>query len=77
MKNLTRHTGMLEIIERLPNSYYGNPRYLLRIDGWTCRTAPDSSLGYKVTNFDGKRVVATIGTYYGKATLDSVEVAAC
>ena len=69
MKNVTRHTGTLRILERLPNSYYGNPRYLLTIDGITCRTKPDSSYGYQVTNHDGKTVTATIGTYYGKATL--------
>lgn len=75
MKNITRHTGTLEVITRLPSSANGNPRYLLRVDGFTCRTAVDSSLGYKVTNFDGKRVTATIGTHYGKATLNSVTAA--
>ena len=73
MKNITRHTGMLEIIERLPNSVNGNPRYLLRIDGFTCRTAPDSMHAYGVTNFEGKTVTATIGTYHGKATLNTIE----
>jgi hypothetical protein len=75
MKNMTRHTGKLEIIKRLPSSANGNPRYLLKVDGWTCRTAVDSSLGYSVTNFDGKTVHATIGTHYGNATLDSVQLA--
>lgn len=71
MKNRTRHFGKLEIITRLPNSYYGNPRYLLRVDGWTCRTSVDSSLAYKLPNDDGKEVEAIIGTHYGVATLDS------
>jgi hypothetical protein len=75
MKNITGHTGLLEIIERLPSSANGNPRYLLRVDGWTCRTAVDSSLGYSVTNYDGKRVAATIGTHYGNATLDTLRSA--
>lgn len=75
MTNLTGHTGKLEIIERLPSSRNGNPRWPLRVDGWTCRTAVDSSLGYSVTNFDGKRVVATIGSFRGVATLDSVKLA--
>lgn len=70
MKNVTHHIGKLEIIERLPSSRNGNPRYLLRVDGWTCRTAVDSSLGYSVGNLDGKQVEAYIGTHYGKATLD-------
>lgn len=75
MKNVSIHVGTLEIIERLPSSKNGNPRYLLRVDGITCRTAPDSSLGYAVPNFDGKRVAATIGTHYGRDTLNSVRLA--
>lgn len=69
MKNMTRHTGTLKLIKRLPSSTNGNPRWLLRVDGFTCRTAVDSSLGYYVTNHDGKRATAIIGTHYGKATL--------
>lgn len=72
MNNLTRHVGMLEIIDRLPSSRYGNPRWLVRVDGWTARTTPDSSLAYSITNHTGKRVVAHIGTYYGKATVRDV-----
>ena len=75
MKNLTRHQGKLEIVNRLQNSVNGNPRYLLKIDGWTCTTSVDSSHGYSVPNFDGADVVATIGTHYGKATLDDVRLA--
>ena len=72
MKNITQHIGKLEIIERLPSSKYGNPRYLLKIDGFTCRTAVDSSYGYEVTNYDGQKVLATIGTHYGVATLNTL-----
>ena len=75
MKNVTRHTGTLRVIERLPNSVNGNPRYIVRIDGWTCRTTPDSSHGYRVTNYEGRRVVATIGTYYGRSALNSIALA--
>jgi len=73
MKNVSRHQGKLEILQRLPNSFYGNPRYLIRVDGFTCKTPIDSMYGYSVPNFDGKEVIATIGTHYGIATLDSVE----
>lgn len=73
MKNITRHTGTLEIIGRLPSSSFGNPRYELRIDGFYCVTAVDSSHGYRVTNFDGRTVTATIGTHYGRPTLNSIE----
>jgi hypothetical protein len=71
MRNITRHIGKLEIVERLDNSVNGNPRYLLKVDGWTCRTSVDSSHGYEVPNYEGHVVAATIGTHYGKATLDS------
>jgi len=73
MKNITQHTGKLEILSRLPSSINGNPRYLLRVDGWTCKTPVDSTYGYSVTNFDGKQVYATIGTHYGTATLNSLK----
>ena len=71
MKNVTRHVGILEIIGRLPSSKNGNPRYLLRVDGWTCRTAVDSVMGYSIANYEGKKVEVTIGTHRGVATLNS------
>jgi hypothetical protein len=73
MKNVSRHQGKLEVLKRLPSSLNGNPRYLIRVDGFTCKTAVDSSYGYCVTNFDGKEVIATIGTHYGTQTLDSLK----
>jgi len=65
--------GVLTVIERLPSSYNGNPRYLIAINSVTCKTAVDSSLGYCVTNYDGKPVIATIGTHYRVKTLDSIK----
>ena len=50
MKNVTTHTGKLEFIKRLPSSYYGNPRFLVRVDGWTCSTTPDTMLAYEIQN---------------------------
>jgi len=73
MKNITEHTGKLEIISRLPSSFYGNPRFLLSVDGITCRTAPDAMLGYSVQNFDGREVIATIGMHYGNATINTLK----
>jgi hypothetical protein len=73
MKNITQHTGTLEVLSRLPSSINGNPRYLLRVDGHTCKTPVDSMYGYSVTNFDGKQVQASIGTHYGSATLNSLK----
>ena len=75
MKNITRHTGKLEIIKRLASSLNGNPRYLVRVDGWTARTSVDSMIAYGITNFDGKQVKATIGTHYGLATIGQVSAA--
>ena len=72
MKNITRHQGIVKVIKRLPSSVNGNPRYLLSIDGFTCKTAVDSTHGYGITNYDGKEVMATIGTYYGTPTLDTI-----
>jgi len=73
MKNITRHKGTLQILKRLPNSINGNPRYLISIDGFTCKTPVDSSYGYSITNYKDKEVSATIGTHYGTATLDLLE----
>jgi len=73
MKNITQHTGTLEILSRLPSSINGNPRYLIKVDGFTCKTPVDSSYGYCVTNYEGKQVQATIGTHYGTATLNSLK----
>ena len=41
MKNVTSHTGILEIVKRMDNSVNGNPRFMLRCDGWTFCTQPD------------------------------------
>lgn len=65
--------GKLKIIQRLPSSFNGNPRYLLSIGDTVCRTAPDSPLAYSVTNYDGKMVSAEIGNYYGHPTLKGIK----
>ena len=75
MKNVTRHSGKLEVIKRLPSSANGNPRFLVRVDGWTCKTPVDSTLGYSITNYNNKEVIATIGTHYNTPTLASVSLA--
>jgi hypothetical protein len=73
MKNITKHEGKLEILEKLNNSFYGNPRFLISIDGFTCKTAVDSMLAYSITNYENREVIATIGTHYGTATLDTLK----
>ena len=72
MNSITSHKGPLKIVGRLPSSVNGNPRYKVRIDGFTCVTGVDSTHGYSVPNFDGRDVSATIGTHYGIATLESI-----
>ena len=74
MKNVSVHVGKLEVIKRLKSSVNGNPRYQVYVAGFHCVTAPDSSLGYSVRNYDGKEVKATIGTHYGVVTLQTVEL---
>ena len=83
MRNITRHTGKLRLIERMPSSRNGNTRYLLAIMdspnkglGWTFRTGVDSPHAYEVPNYFDRDidVTVTIGTHYGCATLDSVTV---
>jgi hypothetical protein len=75
MKHITEHTGILEVIQREPSSVNGNPRYLVRLDGVTAKTGVDSSLGYSITNFDGKLVMADIGLHYGTVTIEDVRLA--
>jgi hypothetical protein len=74
MRDLRNLAGKLEVLKREPSSKNGNPRYLLLIDGQPCVTSPDSSLAYSITNYHGKNVQATIGTHYGRATLDTVKL---
>lgn len=73
MKNITRHTGTLEIIKRLPSSFFGNPRYEVRVDGFKAVTQVDSMISYGITNDEGKTVTATIGTHYNRPTINSID----
>ena len=74
MKNVIKHTGILEVIGRSNNNgHNGNPRYIVRLNGCTAHTAIDSMLGYSITNYDGEKVSALIGTYYGTVTIENVK----
>ena len=72
MKNITRHTGILENVQRFDTSRNGNPRYSARVDGYTFYTSVDSAHGYSITNYEGKQVEVTIGYHRGKVTLQSI-----
>lgn len=45
MKNVTRHTGTLQVIDRVASSTNGNPRYLVLLDGYTARAAGQTLRG--------------------------------
>lgn len=66
-------TGTLTDCERMPSSVNGNPRYRVVIGGKIFVTAPDSSLGYTITNYRGDTIIATWRILRGKATLQSIE----
>jgi hypothetical protein len=74
MKNITRHTGELVIVQKLKHSRNGNPRYLVMLDGYAASTMTDCSLGYAITNFEGKQVTADIGTHYGTVSIQNVKL---
>tara|TARA_R110000787_G_scaffold188437_1_gene300216 strand:+ start:555 stop:821 length:267 start_codon:yes stop_codon:yes gene_type:complete len=71
--------GILNKVERMPNSYNGNPRYLVSITSeymgntFLARTKPDASLGYSIDNHFGKKVSAILGSYYGHLSITNVE----
>jgi len=74
MKNLTRHKGKITNLKRLPRSRAGNPRWSMKIDGWTCRTVPDSMHAYALNkNSEGREVTAVIGTHYGSPAIHSLK----
>ena len=82
MKNITKHKGKIRLIERLDNSGYGNPQFILGVFddpisglGWTFKTPKDSMLGYEIQNYIDKdiEVTVTLGTHYNTCTLNSIE----
>ena len=75
MKNIINHNGTLQAIERLDNSFNGNPRYRAEVGGLEFVTATDSMFGYSITNYEGKAVDITVGSHYGRITLDTLQAA--
>tara|TARA_B100001939_G_C16812954_1_gene560805 strand:+ start:578 stop:826 length:249 start_codon:yes stop_codon:yes gene_type:complete len=78
MKNITRHTGRLVILERLKNSNFRSPKFKCAVldkagNGVSFETATNSSDGFSIQNYDNKNVIVEIGTYYNKATLHSIK----
>tara|TARA_R100000773_G_scaffold40655_1_gene36757 strand:+ start:268 stop:552 length:285 start_codon:yes stop_codon:yes gene_type:complete len=75
MKNITRHYGILKLIERMDNSINGNPRFELAVMdpngkglGWSFRTRNDDIINYMLEGWLDQPVEVEIGTHYGKPT---------
>jgi len=73
MKNITKHKGKIRLIERLENSKYGNPQFILGVIddpirglGWTFKT-PKNYIDKDI------EVTVTLGTHYNTCTLNSIE----
>lgn len=83
MRDIKKYTGELEIIRSLPTSSLGNPRYEFVITEQRypegvfglirAVTGVDHALGWELPNHNGKIVTATIGSHYGKPTLNTIE----
>jgi len=78
MRNITRHTGKLVILERLKNSNFRSPKFKCAVldkagNGISFETATNSSDGFSISNYDNKNVIVEIGTYYNKPTLHSIK----
>jgi len=78
MKNISRHYGKLKILKRLPNSYFGNPKFKCAIvdkneNGFSFVTPTNSMFGYSIQNYENKRVIAEIGTFRNIPTLNSIK----
>ena len=53
-------TGVLNVIKKLPLSRMGNPKYRVEINGDIFETVNNAMLGYAITNYDNKNVVAQV-----------------
>jgi hypothetical protein len=72
MKDLREVTGKLKLVKRLNGSYYGNPRYLVEINGVEYSTKVDASLGHGIPNHWDKIVTAMVGTHYNVSSIQSI-----
>jgi len=67
--------GLLTVVKKMPLSKNGNPKYIVKIQGlhkdielpveWNTQTeifdtGNDAMLGYEITNFDNKNVIADV-----------------
>jgi len=52
--------GILNVIKKMPLSKMGNPKYRVEINGDIFETVNNAMLGYAITNYDNKNVVAQV-----------------
>ena len=52
--------GILNVIKKMPLSKMGNPKYKVEINGDIFETVNNAMLGYAITNYDNKNVVAQV-----------------
>ena len=65
-------TGTLNVIKKLPLSRMGNPKYRVEINGDIFETVNNAMLGYAITNYDNKNVVAQVRYLKTKNVIDNV-----
>ena len=63
-------TGKVENVEYYDTSRNGNSRHTAHIGGVRVFTGVDSSLGYSITNYEGKNVRVQARIIRGKLTID-------
>ena len=66
-------TGTLNVVRRLKNSFYGNPRYAVVVGDLYLETIADAAYSYQVTNNDGKPVEITHRIRYGKPYVTTIK----
>jgi len=52
--------GLLTVVKKMPLSRMGNPKYRVEINNEIFETETNASLGYEITNFDNKNVIAQV-----------------
>ena len=52
--------GILNVIKKMPLSKMGNPKYRVEINNEIFETVNNAMLGYAITNYDNKNVVAQV-----------------
>ena len=52
--------GILNVIKKMPLSKMGNPKYKVKINSDIFETENNAMLGYAITNYDNKNVIAFV-----------------